>query len=1115
MVEKSLRPKLRPTEPMLRPKLRPEEKDPKYVDAVFRGERGRTVTSPDENNPITMLGLTEGDTFRETERGPEELGINARGLYYFRTEDALGGPVEDGFSADLYASEHPDADPLQLGDILIFGEKGANPQTVAHEFMHRGFNKLREDYTEEEVAKRYGDSVAKLLFDQSLEHALVQSVLEKEGVESYNKYFNRDNQTDSAKEKIDKTVEAVYELSNESLGNRGFQTDRDRGPTKRPKRKVPEPSIFQKFKKMIGLFEGGMAEIDEQPMGFQDQMDEIFVPEFNNEPETDEERVDRVLGRRPGFRSLEEAKGQVSQEELMAGVDNAASFLVPFYGAGVNVSNVVQEYMKPEDERDYDYINDELGKAGESAALEAGLMIAGLGVGKFAGKGIEALANKVKQYEIDPSAMSSFGVGAIKKKESKPLEIGINTFLEDGKFLKNYDADTAATMAENAKKANAGNKRANALINAEVPEGTRVGVRLNLNSTIPDSPKGLDKLQTLHKGSFSGKAMSYLPFATVRNVSFNVSQKGRTAIASRIKGIDTPEAKAKYPAMSVDGDYVPNKNLLDEGGDLIEIGLNPANHHLFIDLKTGQAVKGAEEATVIGDRIYARGVEYWKKAEAPDPLPTQSGEDILSDVRYKYNQGGVAMNEQMEMAFMKEGGIKDDGMRVDPVSGNEIPPGSMASEVRDDIPAMLSEGEYVVPADVLRFYGVNFFEDLRNKAKSGLQNMEQNGRIGGEPISPEQIQQNMGQTPAPMQANEGGVVGYQGGGGPVPNQYMQQAQQLSGQTFNPSQWSTVGGSMFQQPQQQEEIITTKTFVNATNPSDKRTVQYVNGQLSNPDDSKYTQAPYYEQGSSALKKAMKAQESQGGGGESTPTPTPTGTGKGFQDWGSDVDWSDPLAYAKSLQSGKMGKLGNTALKGAAMLGGPAAMTAVGVAQTGMGLQQISDLRAASIIAKAQGMDEQAKEIDGMVSDILGKSSNAVNFLDDLVATGTKKATTALDRMGMKYTRDKETGKITFNPEDIQSNTARGSRPGLSGDTAASRAEIAKELEVMSQPVGSNGSGSSRDTMSMHEQIRQEAEDFANKSQEEKTAQYESISPEFAAIMASNKGGLMSRKKTKKK
>ena len=74
-------------------------------------------------------------------------------------------------------------------------------------------------------------------------------------------------------------------------------------------------------------------------------------------------------------------------------------------------------------------------------------------------------------------------------------------------------------------------------------------------------------------------------------------------------------------------------------------------------------------------------------------------------------------NKQMEMAFMQEGGLKDDGMNKDPVSGNEVPNGSMAKEVRDDIPAQLSEGEYVVPADVVRFYGVKHFEDLNDSTR--------------------------------------------------------------------------------------------------------------------------------------------------------------------------------------------------------------------------------------------------------------------------------------------------------------------------------------------------------------------------------------------------------------
>ena len=90
--------------------------------------------------------------------------------------------------------------------------------------------------------------------------------------------------------------------------------------------------------------------------------------------------------------------------------------------------------------------------------------------------------------------------------------------------------------------------------------------------------------------------------------------------------------------------------------------------------------------------------------------------------------------KQME-TLLQEGGIADDGTTVDPVSGNEVPPGSMAEEVRDDVPAQLSEGEYVVPADVTRYYGVKFFEDLRTQAKQGMGQMEAEGRIGGEPVS--------------------------------------------------------------------------------------------------------------------------------------------------------------------------------------------------------------------------------------------------------------------------------------------------------------------------------------------------------------------------------------------
>ena len=89
--------------------------------------------------------------------------------------------------------------------------------------------------------------------------------------------------------------------------------------------------------------------------------------------------------------------------------------------------------------------------------------------------------------------------------------------------------------------------------------------------------------------------------------------------------------------------------------------------------------------------------------------------------------------DQTRMAFMSDADEK-----VDPVSGNDVPPGSLPVEVRDDIDAKLSEGEYVVPADVVRFFGVKLFEDLRMEAKRGLAAMDKDGRIGGEPV-PEEV----------------------------------------------------------------------------------------------------------------------------------------------------------------------------------------------------------------------------------------------------------------------------------------------------------------------------------------------------------------------------------------
>mgnify|MGYP003631000334 FL=1 len=138
----------------------------------------------------------------------------------------------------------------------------------------------------------------------------------------------------------------------------------------------------------------------------------------------------------------------------------------------------------------------------------------------------------------------------------------------------------------------------------------------------------------------------------------------------------------------------------------------------------------------------------------------------------------MALNEQMKM--FEDGGLKDEGGMVDEVSGNDVPPGSTREEVRDDIPAQLSEGEFVFPADVVRFIGLEKLMMMRQEAKMGLKKMEDMGQMGNSeeatmpddmPFSLEDLDM---EDDEPMQEDdsmkmaEGGYVMVEGKSMPIP-----------------------------------------------------------------------------------------------------------------------------------------------------------------------------------------------------------------------------------------------------------------------------------------------------------------------------------------------------------
>ena len=154
-----------------------------------------------------------------------------------------------------------------------------------------------------------------------------------------------------------------------------------------------------------------------------------------------------------------------------------------------------------------------------------------------------------------------------------------------------------------------------------------------------------------------------------------------------------------------------------------------------------------------------------------------------------------------EVPMMAKGGMPEDedakGLAVmiglgapsyeEAAEGNP-PPGATKEEVADDQLVLLSEGELVVPANVVRYHGLGTYEGMRRDALMGLQGMEQNGQI--EYVSG-------GKDKADKIDENGGIVKAQSGmvtlGGGVPS-----STQLNANMPNPAQYQVMPTAASQQ-----------------------------------------------------------------------------------------------------------------------------------------------------------------------------------------------------------------------------------------------------------------------------------------------------------------------------
>ena len=294
----------------------------------------------------------------------------------------------------------------------------------------------------------------------------------------------------------------------------------------------------------------------------------------------------------------------------------------------------------------------------------------------------------------------------------------------------------------------------------DLKEGQKVSSRLD----IPAYNNYNTWVVSIHDGTKdAGLVEGFGQAVRLKNIEFK-SNVGLPAIDIargkrfvKATGEDAPKPQGKATIARIFGEYTSEDpyDLQRQAADIIasgseewtQVGMNPYRGSAFYDKKTGMPVFEADEVIQVGPLVLAKNVKKPTISQMKEmAVRTRDGKLRM------FNEGGMAMDEQMNAVFKSSrtgyavGGsvdldsVPDNTVGMDPVSGNEIPLGSLPEEVRDDIPAQLSEGEYVVPADVVRYYGVKFFEDLRAEAKFGYQDMNENGRIGGEPAGMEMVE---------------------------------------------------------------------------------------------------------------------------------------------------------------------------------------------------------------------------------------------------------------------------------------------------------------------------------------------------------------------------------------
>ena len=224
----------------------------------------------------------------------------------------------------------------------------------------------------------------------------------------------------------------------------------------------------------------------------------------------------------------------------------------------------------------------------------------------------ERLFFNVEGKKLPPGRSPELAAAARQVKEGKMTAAEFDKLVNKYRPIRPYEAPLKpATRAEMVDALSSEKKDK---VNPDIPEGTRVGLRLDIPAF---NRKGVYVVTIHEKGNASGpgKAIGYDSVAVINNVNFGTgSQKKALNIATGEAKDALQTMEGEFVKSDPDAVYATALKAMDDPS-WTQIGVDPTRHTYFFDRNTTQPVIAAEQVIQIGNTVLAKNVTYGRKED--------------------------------------------------------------------------------------------------------------------------------------------------------------------------------------------------------------------------------------------------------------------------------------------------------------------------------------------------------------------------------------------------------------------------------------------------------------------------------------------------------------------